>query len=154
MINVPVRDGETYKQALGRLLTEETGGTGFAELGRLVAHELTRSEPAPSPDCLHPLALPDLELEERMTLLAESFPNLRGRGGVRPFDPVVLGNIASARVGGASPATRMSAAFMCMVWNGGAHLTPEYRFDLVAASSWDRYQWAAFRAWAARPWWA
>lgn len=88
---------------------------------------------------------------ERMTALAETFPALRGKPGVRPWDPVALDRAAAK--GTWSEAVTDCARFVLAVWNDDAPWKVG-RFDLMrAVARWDRDNRAAAVAWLSAPWW-
>lgn len=96
---------------------------------------------------------------QQMTDLCNSFPCLRGKPGTSPWDQYDFALAMSG--GGPTPATRLAAAFVLSVWNGG---TPRDRgwwnkrpyrvgvFDPVEAMArWDYQQREAFLAWCENP---
>jgi hypothetical protein len=98
---------------------------------------------------------------ERMSCLAESFPSLRKRDGVEPWDQQIF---ARAMSGGQSNAEKQAAAFVLSVWNGSSE--PQGggwwnerpfrvgRFDAVHAMAiWDDAHQRAFLAWCENPFW-
>lgn len=88
---------------------------------------------------------------ERMSILAKSFPTLRGARGLAPWDPEALDSWACGPVPGSG--AQHAARFVFAVWNSAARWSCG-RFDAVRAlGSWDRDHQAAFLAWATEPWW-
>jgi len=101
----------------------------------------------------------------QMEALVCSFPTLRGAAGASPCDQIRFAKWAS-RGGHLTNASRMAAAFVLTVWNGGAG-DPEgdpawFReapyavrpFDVVTAMAvWDSCHQAAFAAWINKPFW-
>jgi hypothetical protein len=94
-----------------------------------------------------------------MSALAESFPTLRGRVGVRPWNQLAF---ARGMSGGQSYCEKQAAAFVLAVWNGGTYDEPWWcespyrvgRFDAVdAMARWDSAHQAAFIAWCQNPFW-
>lgn len=90
----------------------------------------------------------------RMSEIAESFPTLRGKPGVRPFDAERLAEQAPV----ASSGERHAIRFVLTVFNGAAVRSGAYEglavFDAEdALSSWDPAHRRAFVAWASAPWW-
>ena len=95
------------------------------------------------------------EREERMRRrlenLASSFPALRGKPGVVPWNSDALDTWAAR---GASHGERLCAQFVLSVWNHQErwHAGP---FEVVTAFMvLDEENRAAFLAWAREPWWA
>lgn len=87
---------------------------------------------------------------ERMTALAETFPELQGRPGVRPFDAGELD--AWAARGEAGSGALHAARFVLSVWFP-SHAWTSGPFDLQRAlGSWDADHRAAFLVWASDPW--
>lgn len=94
---------------------------------------------------------------QRMELLCESFPILRGAPGTSPWDQEQFARWGS-RGGHLTPATRQAVAFVLAVWNGGSNGGKAWFhsrrqgfgvavFDVVEAMSrWDDQQQAAFHA--------
>ena len=85
-----------------------------------------------------------------MAALAESFPTLRGRPGVRPWDPARFDAWAS----GPAPSSGAfhAATFVLAVYNNEAPWRSG-RFNVVAAMGvWDDEHRRAFVAWARDPW--
>lgn len=154
VFEVTVRGGETFEAAVLRVATEDHP---HREVIRSALERCVRA-PAP-PSSLHPLDAPELTMTERMSRLAESFPTLRGRPGIRPWDvDVVLEQLdAGWPGGGATHALR----FVLAVWNPSMLLDNLARwldageaFDVHRAlGAWDDAHRAAFAAWATRPWW-
>jgi len=85
---------------------------------------------------------------DRMTALAESFPSLHGKRGIRPWEPEVFMNWLekSPEVTSGSGA---AGKFICHVWNHYFN-----GFDLSELHHMDNEHLAAWQAWAADPWWA
>lgn len=96
---------------------------------------------------------------ERMTLLCESFPTLRGRPGTNPWYEHDFAKWASGPA--PSSAIRQAAAFVLAVWNGGnAGAWWNEKpwgvgvFDPVHAMAlWDHQHQAAYIAWCNDPFW-
>lgn len=105
---------------------------------------------------------------EGMSCLAETFPMLRGRRGVRPFDPEALDEMAAGPEG--TTALRGAARFVLGVWNratlrglcrdkhGNRSALKTYwrvgPFDLFEAwSVWDGEHRRAAQAWMNAPFW-
>lgn len=101
-----------------------------------------------------------------MSLLAESFPGLRGRAGVSPWDAVKFWQGCR----GLSSGELDAAAFVLGVFNpdgswfdadgedgladDGFEPGPVMRFDLHHAMGiWDNSNRDAFLGWAQQPWW-
>jgi hypothetical protein len=87
-----------------------------------------------------------------MSELAESFPTLRNRPGVSPWDPESLDRWAA----GSEPShgARCAAQFVLHVWNAYVKDWKSGRFDMMeAVMCWDREHRAAFSAWTQKPWW-
>lgn len=148
MIEISIKPGENYAHALARALEDAAKGTPAAPFAAHAAYELRTSRPVP-PDCLHPDVC-GLELRERMARLAETFPTLRGRAGVRPWDPSRF--MREEKAAWTSPASREALRFVLSVWN--TQNPTGKRFNASSAmASWDEQHREAFRAWAARPWW-
>lgn len=87
---------------------------------------------------------------ERMSQLAESFPALRGKPGVRPWEPGVL----NRWIGMASSGEQHCARFVLYVWDQYYHWRGG-RFDLIEACNvLDDMNRAAIIAWLRAPWFA
>ena len=89
----------------------------------------------------------------RMTLLAETFPTLRGAPGVDPWEPHELNRWAA---GPRSPGERLAARFVLNLWSGGNDVEdwecgPFEVFEALAR--WDDEHRRAFATWALNPWW-
>ncbi|MBX9580250.1 MAG: hypothetical protein K2X87_08070 [Gemmataceae bacterium] len=91
------------------------------------------------------------EAAGRLQALAGTFPSLRAAPGASPWDPHALDGWACDV--GLPPVPAFSAQFVLAVcdpwldWDSGP-------FDLMEAmAAWDAAHRAAFRAWAADPWW-
>lgn len=88
----------------------------------------------------------------QMTALAESFPSLRGRAGVRPWDPDVF--TAPRAFGVLSSAGKHAARFVVSVWNSDRRVWPR-RLGVFnvrdAFGTWDDDHRAAFTAWCSSP---
>lgn len=89
-----------------------------------------------------------------MSNLAETFPTLHGKPGVRPFEPSKL----VRQYGVASGGEKHAIAFVLTVFNGAAMRAGSYKpvrpFDAEeAASTWDPTHRRAFTTWFAAPWW-
>lgn len=103
----------------------------------------------------------ELHYQERMSLLAESFHGLRGAPGVRPWDQDKFAHWASS--GSPTAASRLAAAFVLSVWNGGQPKDGGWwskrpfrvgRFDPVeAVARWDHLHVEAYLAWCRNPFW-
>lgn len=104
----------------------------------------------------------------RMSDLAETFPILRGRQGVRPFDPDALDRMAAGPEG--TSGLRCAARFVLNVWNGVGQrarchdkhgnrsaLRSHWRvgpFDLFEAwACWSEGERRAASAWLRAPFW-
>lgn len=96
-------------------------------------------------------------VRERMSEIAERFPSLRGRPGVRPWDAITL---ARWIVSGVSHGEQLAGRFMLGVWNGGDEwpwvglkrlsIKP---FDLFEAKAcWDEAHQRAFAVYVAIDW--
>lgn len=86
----------------------------------------------------------------RITLLAESFHCLRGKPGVRPWDPLKLNRWGKS---GASHGEKCAVRFILSVWNP-YHRWTIGKFDFQDAMGvWDDEIRAAFVAWCRSPWW-
>jgi hypothetical protein len=87
----------------------------------------------------------------RMSDLAEVFPCLVGKAGVRPWDPTKLDQWASGdKISGSE---LYAVRFVLNVWNN-AHTWRCGRFDFLdALNHWDDTHRAAFALWAKDPWW-
>lgn len=97
---------------------------------------------------------------ERMTLLCESFPSLRGVPGTAPWDQIRFARWASGPA--PSAAMRLAAAFLLTVWNGCDSEDSWWNegkfsvghFDAVDAMRlWDYQHQAAFVSWCLKPFW-
>ena len=98
-----------------------------------------------------------LTARERMELLCDSFPSLRGRDGTAPWDQH---QFAHAMSGGQSSAEKQAAAFVLSVWNGAAARNTWWNakpfrvglFDCVVAMQlWDGAHQLAFLRWCQHP---
>jgi hypothetical protein len=90
---------------------------------------------------------------ERMSELAERFPTLRGKPGVRPWNQTVFGEWLKGP--GPGSGSTHAGLFVLAVWNGhGPHEAWELgHFDVVKAfGAWDDEHRRAFLTWAAEPW--
>lgn len=86
---------------------------------------------------------------EAMSLLCEAFHVLKGRPGVRPFEPVKLHGWFKKRA--ASTHELTAALFVLSVWDPTGPW-PKFKFQ-ESFGGWDRLNRAAFVGWAAEPWW-
>ena len=101
----------------------------------------------------------------KLSDLAETFPTLRNREGVRPFNAQQLANTAAGPH--FSNAGRQAAAFVLSVYNSSVDWHRPYRDKLypennrkalapfnpgLALAVWDLEHRRAFQAWAADPW--
>ena len=85
-----------------------------------------------------------------MSVLAEEFPCLEGKPGVRPWQADRLDGWAAENATGAEQA---AARFVLRVWNSRIPWLSG-RFDLLEAlGHWDEADRAAYARWAADPWW-
>jgi hypothetical protein len=90
-------------------------------------------------------------VSERMSRLADGFPCLAGKPGVRPWDCERLDDWASEA--GRAPAELYAARFVLNVWDA-PRLWRCGRFNfLEALDHWDQKSRAAFGVWAVNPWW-
>ena len=81
-----------------------------------------------------------------ISALAESFPSLRGRPGVSPFNFDLLHDQLSQ--GWITGGSRFAIQFILSVWN-----SDENPFNVVQALNvWDEAHTHAFLAWAMEPW--
>lgn len=94
---------------------------------------------------------------DQISDLAESFPSLRGRYGVRPWRPL---EFARAGLRGKSTAELQAGLFVLSVWSAGRipwFSGEPYRlgvFDAVAAFAvWDQEHRDAFLRWCDDPFW-
>ena len=93
-----------------------------------------------------------LDLDDRISTLADSFPTLRFAPGVRLWDSGTLDEWANGPDPG--DGARHAARFVLAVWDNGTQWQSG-RFDVVEALAvWDHEHKRAFRAWADEPWWA
>ena len=91
-----------------------------------------------------------LTYEQRMELLCDSFPCLRGAAGASPWNPELLCTWYPC----ASSGERHVIQFVLHVWNSSADW-PCGRFDAMRAlQTWSNDNRRAFQAWVADPWWA
>lgn len=89
-------------------------------------------------------------IAERMTRLAESFPGLHGRPGVRPWEAAKLDKWAQGPE--VTPNQLHAARFVLHVWN---HVTRwgSGAFNMgLALSAWDEREKTVFQNWAGEPW--
>lgn len=92
-----------------------------------------------------------MDLAERMTLLAYTFPSMRGAPGTHPWEPAELNRWAA---GSASRGEQQTARFLLAVWDDGTDWEAG-RFDVMEALRvWDLKHRTAFLAWASDPWWS
>lgn len=94
---------------------------------------------------------PELGTGQRMTRLAETFPTLRGKPGVDPWEPAKLRSLVmSGKLGHGAVC---AAQFVLELWSRPN--TPEgVGFNVYEALGiWDPAHRAAFAAWAQEPWW-
>jgi hypothetical protein len=90
-------------------------------------------------------------VREHMSTLAERFPCLAGKPGVRPWDPAPLDRWAHAETGSAEGLH--AARFILNVWDSKRAWRCG-RFDLPAAlDHWDPVHREAFTSWMKDPWW-
>ena len=95
--------------------------------------------------------LDDTDVDSPMSDLAECFPCLIGRPGVRPWDPDALD--AWADENGMTATELYAARFILHVWDG-KHAWKCGPFDLVdALDFWDETHRTAFVSWVLDPWW-
>ncbi len=87
----------------------------------------------------------------RMSDLAESFPALRGKPGVTPWEPELIARWSRV----ASHGEACAARFVLAVWVGFGRPYPgTKRFDLMEAMGvWDEENKAACAAWIKEPFW-
>jgi hypothetical protein len=98
----------------------------------------------------------DKAREDYMSAFAETFPTLRNRPGVRPWDPILLAK--QLKSAGVTNASYHAIMFVLGVWSttfGTRDVdlctTP---FNIHAAlQSWDDLHMKAFQAWVRDPWW-
>ena len=99
----------------------------------------------------------DKAREDYMSEFAETFPTLRNRPGVRPWDPVLLAK--QLKAAGTTHASHHAIMFVLGVWN--TSFAVEGIVDLCitpfnvhgALWSWDDLHMKAFQAWVRDPWW-
>jgi hypothetical protein len=92
-----------------------------------------------------------LDLEARMTALAQTFPSMAKASGVRLWDAHTLDRWASETP--ISPGEVTTARFLLAVWDPH-HVWTCGRFDAMEALRlWDEKHRTAFLAWASDPWW-
>lgn len=90
--------------------------------------------------------------ENRVRLLAQTFPSLWNAPGVRPWNAVTVDEWASS--GGPSHGELCTARFILSVWNPDEQWQCG-RFDIMEALRvWDMSHRKAFLDWAVDPWWA
>lgn len=93
----------------------------------------------------------EAEVDAHMSDLAECFPCLVNKPGVRPWDPERLDEWADQS--GATASELYTARFVLHLWDG-KHLWRCGRFDLLdALDFWDQVHRAAFISWVLDPWW-
>lgn len=158
MLTILTKPGESYDQAVLRNLLEQAicvaDSKDLDELPRLrdlancAEHSFAKLT-TPAAGSLHPDDCTE-ELRERMSRLAESFPTLKGRPGVRPWHPATL--MDQWGEAWASNASRQAMAFVLSVWNGENEIGQRFRATW-AMGLWDHRHRAAFVAWAQKPWW-
>lgn len=89
--------------------------------------------------------------ERRIEHLALTFPCLRGKAGIAPWDANCLDSWAAS--GHPSHGEKCTAKFILAVWNPD-HDWCSGRFDLMeSVRVWDEPSRKAFLAWANEPWW-
>jgi hypothetical protein len=93
----------------------------------------------------------ELSMNDRMEILAQSFPTLRGVPGTQPWDPERFETWAAGPA--PSHGAFCAARFILAVYNS----TDEWQcgtFDLMEAlACWDDQHRAAFLEWVREPWW-
>lgn len=85
----------------------------------------------------------------KVCALAESFPSLRGKPGVRPWDPIALDNYMK-KSGAGTSGSLAAARFILSVWN----TTEKWKigkFTLGDVAKFDDAHARAFALWAANP---
>jgi hypothetical protein len=93
----------------------------------------------------------ELALDDHMSDLAECFPCLVGKPGVRPWMPARLDEWANEC--GATATELYATRFVLHVWDG-KHPWKCGRFDLLdALDFWDETHRTAFISWVLDPWW-
>jgi hypothetical protein len=93
----------------------------------------------------------DVDVAGPMSDLAEYFPCLIGKPGVRPWDPDLLDDWADGN--GATATELYATRFILHVWDG-KRAWKCGQFDLVdALDFWDETHRTAFVSWVLDPWW-
>jgi hypothetical protein len=93
----------------------------------------------------------EADLDAHMSDLAEYFPCIVGKPGVRPWDPERLDEWADQA--GTTASELYTARFVLHVWDGTQRWKCG-RFDLLEALEfWDELHREAFVSWILDPWW-
>jgi hypothetical protein len=90
-------------------------------------------------------------VSERISRLAEGFPSLVGKPGVRPWDAERLDDWASDT--GRAPADLHAVRFVLNVWDAPRPWRCGRFNFLDALDHWDQKSRATFGAWVVDPWW-
>jgi hypothetical protein len=86
--------------------------------------------------------------EMRAEALAVTFPSLRDKPGISPFNADMLDRWANSV---ASSGERLAARFVLSVYNADHAWKCGPFCPATAVGSWDIAHWRAFQAWAVRP---
>ena len=89
--------------------------------------------------------------ERRFVALAQSFPILRDRSGIDPWNPTFVDDWAASP--GPGSGERWVLRFLLNLWDPYTDW-PSGRFDVFEAlAAWDEAHRDAFLSWARDPWW-
>lgn len=126
------------------------------DAGRIVAMPFNGTEPPRPLEQLeaalaHAMASPVALTAERLSTFAETFPGLRGKMGVRPWQPGQIARWFGDSQAAGDTRGAHAARFVLEIAHPGSTFG---RFNAVQAlREWDEPHRAAFLAWAQAPWW-